>query len=379
MQPFEPVALLRGLGDEYRHVEQEHRREPASRGATRHRLAEQMRELDDRFERALAAWAPDESLRTSWREFLHGRAPAPDAPRIASPPTFKGKTDAGTIVEIRGATDGYDILVDGARSDHSAVPWHLDPEVRGPVRIGEHMCEETFDAPPDAIAALTAFLAGAAGPPHAWARELFEDGLIDPEFALTPRGRRCLDRARPAEPPAARARNFCVLVADAARARILVLDVDAASVGPTTSALVELAELTNPMLRTRDSEAVSDSGTGRRGGAKTPLHSTPDHRDHRRRDIERHFAALVAEEAAGVWRRYPSCELVVVASPVMLGLLRPAIQRHIRAKDQIALHELVRDLTKLSAPMLHDLLADSALLPPRGRRPPIVAEPGLPT
>jgi len=376
---FDPFDLLRKLGDEYRHVEQEHQRQPPSRGATRHRLAEQMRELDAHFERALVAWAPDDNLRASWREFLHGRAPAPDAPHIAlSPPLFRGRTDAGAIVELRAAADGYDIFIDGARSDHTNVPWHLDPEVRGRLRIGEHACEETFDAPPEGIAALTEFLHGAPEPPWRWARELFEDGLIDPELALTPRGRRCLDRATPAEPPAARARNFCVFVADAARARILVLDVDRASIGPTTSALVELAELTNPMLRARDVEAVSDSGTGRRGGAKTPLHATPDHRDHRRRDIERHFAALAADEAAGVWRRYPSCELVVVASPVMLGLLRPEIERRIRPKDHILIHELVRDLTKLSPPMLHDLLAESGLLPARGRRAPIMATPGLP-
>lgn len=378
-QGFEPIHLLRRLGDEYRHVEQEHHREPSSREAVRHRLADQMRELEGQFERILAEWTTDEALRESWRAFLRGRGPAPDGPRIALPPLFKGRTDAGTLVEIRPARDGYDILVDGARSDHSSVPWHLDPETRGPVRIGPHACEETFEAPPAAIAALTEFLAGQAEPPWRWARELLEDGLIDPELALTPRGRRCLDRARPAAPPPARARNFCVVVADAARARVLALDVERAVAGPTTSELVELASLTNPMLRAIDSATVSDSGSGRRGGAKTPLHSTPDHRDHRRRDIERHFAASIAEEAAAVWRKYPSCEIVVVAAPVMLGLLRPAIDRQLRAKDQITIHEIVGDHTKLSAPKLHDLLAGSRLLPERGRRPPTMPTPGLPT
>jgi len=375
---FEPIDLLRRLGAEYRHVEQEHHREPPSRGATRHRLAEQMRELEAHFERTLVEWTADEALRARWREFLHGRAPSPDEPRLASPPLFKGRTEAGAIVELRAAPDGYDIFVDGARSDHSNVPWHLDPETRGPVLIGAHACDEIFDAPQAAITALTEFLAGRADPPWQWARELLEDGLIDPELALTPRGRRCMYGARPAVQPAPGARNVCVLVADAARARVLVLGVDHASVGPAITELVEVAELTNPMLRARDTEAVSDSGSGRRGGAKTPLHSTPDHRDHRRRDIERHFAAVVAGAAAGVWRHYPSCELIVVASPVMLGLLRPAIDRQIRAKDQLAIHEVASDLTKLTVPMLHDLLAESALLPERGRRAPILPTPGLP-
>jgi protein required for attachment to host cells len=376
-KPFDPLDLLRRLGDEYRHVEQEHRREPPSRGATRHRLAEQMRELEAHFERILTEWATNEALRETWREFLHGRGPAPNEPHVALPPLFEGRTDAGTVVEIRAAHDGYDIFVDGARSDHSNVPWHLGLDTRGPVRIGEHACEETFDVPPAAIAALTEFLAGRADPPWQWARELLEGGLIDPELALTPRGRRCLDRMPPAL-PAPRARNFCVLVADAARARVLALAVDRAGVGPATSELVELAALTNPMLRTLDAAAVSDSGSGRRGGAKTPLHSTPDHRDRRRHEIERHFAAVVAKEAAAVWRQYPSCELVVVAPPVMLGMLRPAIDRLIRAKEHITLHEVASDHTKLTAPMLHDLLAESDLLPPRGRREPMIPAPGLP-
>jgi protein required for attachment to host cells len=157
-----------------------------------------------------------------------------------------------------------------------------------------------------------------------------------------------------------------------------VLDVDRASIGPATAALVEVADLTNPMLRARDVEAVSDTRTNQRGGARTPLRATSDHRDHRRRDLERRFAASAAAHAADVWRRYAPCELIVVASPVMLGLLRPAIDRQIRSKDQIVIRELARDLTKLSAPMLHDLLSEAALLPERGRRAPLKPAPGRP-
>lgn len=377
-QPFAPADLLRRLGDRYRHVEQEHRREPPSRVATRNRLGEQMRELEARFERVLGRWTTDEALRARWREFLRGRGPAPDEPRLAPPPLFKGHTEAGALVELRPAAGGYDIFVDGARSDHTGVPWHLDPDSRGPVLIGAHTCDETFDAAPEAIAALSELLAGRGEPPWRWARELFEDGLVDPELALTPRGRRCLDRTRPAVEPAPRAGAVCVLVADAARARVLVLVVDRSSLGPATAALVEVADLTNPMLRARDVEAVSDTRTGQRGGARTPLRATSDHRDHRRRDLARRFAAIAAEHAAGVWRRHEPCELIVAASPVMLGLLRSAIDRQIRAKDQIVVHEVARDLTKLSAPMLHDLLAEAALLPERGRRAPLKPAPGRP-
>jgi hypothetical protein len=54
-QRFQPLDLLRKLGDEYRRVEQEHQREPAYRGAIRHRLADQMHALETHFERVLVA------------------------------------------------------------------------------------------------------------------------------------------------------------------------------------------------------------------------------------------------------------------------------------------------------------------------------------
>lgn len=379
---IEPVALLRKLGDSYRHVEQDHQRQPP-RSATRRRLESELQGIADHFERLLAEWVTDDGLRARWREFLHGRAPAPDQPQLPPPPLFKGRTDAGAAIEIRPVPDGYDILVGGARVDHGSVPWHLDPDMHEPVQIGEHACAESFDAPPEAIAALAEFASGRAGPPWRWARELIEDGLIDPELALTPRGKRCLARAHPVHEPAPGPRNFCVVVADTARARVLVLDLARDIAAPATSELVEVAAITNPMLRARDVDVLSDSRTGQRGGGRasprgTPLRTTIDHREQRRREVARHFAMRVVEEAAAVWSRYPSCELVVAASPVMLGLLRPAIERKIGPTDQVRVHELARDLTKLPGPRLHDQLSEAGLVPARGRAAPLQPAPGLP-
>lgn len=375
---IEPLEVLRRLGDEYRHLEQEHARQPGERSATRHRLEDKLQRIALHFERVLVEWVHEEPVRARWREFLHGRGEAPETLGAPPPPLFKGTNDAGAVIEIRPAGVGYDVLQDGARVDHVEVPWELDPDMVGPVQIGEDRWDETFDASAEAIAALAAFDAGHGEPPWPWARELLEDGLIDAELAITPRGRRRLDRTHPAAARETSAPTTCVVVADAARARVLVLERHPDG-GPAIAELVEAAEITNPVLRTRDTDLTSDTRGGRRGGASTPLRPTSDHRDHHRRDLARHFAARIAEEAAGVWRRYPACAVVVVASPVMLGLLRPAIEHELRPKDHVELRELARDLTKLSAPQLHDQLADEGLLPPRGRRPPLQAEPGLPT
>jgi protein required for attachment to host cells len=375
---IEPVDLLRRLGDEYHHLEQEHRRQP-SESATRRGLDKKLRDIKDHFEHLLAGWVAEPALRERWRDFLRGAAGAPDGPHLRPPPLFKGRTEAGTVVEILPEANGYTVFVDGQRVDCDDVPWQLEPDMRGRVQIREHVCEEAFDAPEEAVRALDEFLTGRAKPPWPWARELIEDGLIDSQLSLTPRGRRCLDRGRPVEAPAVRANNACVLVADAVRARVFVLDATRDAVGPTITELVELAEIKNPIARASDSEVLSDSRPGlRREAPQGPRHGVSDHREDRRRELERQFAVRIAEEAAGVWRRYPACDVIVAASPRMLGFLRHAIERQVRPKDQIELHELPRELTQLSAAMLHDLLAKEELLPERGRRPPLMPVPGLP-
>jgi protein required for attachment to host cells len=149
----------------------------------------------------------------------------------------------------------------------------------------------------------------------------------------------------PGDGPKLGPRTSCVVVADASRARVLVLEPDRETGNAAASELVEVAEITNPRVRVRSTAGLS----------------------YDRRDIERHFAAEIAEEAAAVWRCYAPCELIVAASPAMLAALRPAIRA--RTGGPIApsgVHELVRDLVKLSGPRLRDELAGAGLVPARG-------------
>jgi protein required for attachment to host cells len=164
-------------------------------------------------------------------------------------------------------------------------------------------------------------------------------------------------------------RTFCVVVAGTAHARVLVLEPDRETGDTAASELVEASEITNPMVRARNVATPSRDGGRQRGQrgqrGKTPARGIPEHPEHpdHRRDIERHFAAEIAEEAAAVWSCYPPCELIVAASPAMLAVLRPAIQAR---TDPSGIHELARDLTKLSGPQLHDELAGAGLVPARG-------------
>lgn len=140
-------------------------------------------------------------------------------------------------------------------------------------------------------------------------------------------------------------RTFCVAVADASHARVLVLEPDRETGDAGASELIEVAEITNPLVRVRSAAGLS----------------------HDRREIERHFAAEIAEEAAAVWSCYPPCELIVAASPGMLAALRSAIRDRIAGPiAPSGIHELARDLVKLSGPRLRDELAGAGLVPARG-------------
>ena len=365
----QPRDVLRELGSEYRHVENQHAREPAH-STYRRRLARQMDDLAVHFERLLDEWVDDEGLRRRWRAYLRGRDAAPDEPTIPVPPLFRGRNDAGALVEVIPRGDGHDIVVDGALHDRDSLPWELDPDMREPIWVGDMSCEEVFVVPEEAVRALADFTAGRAPPPWRWVRALVEDGLVDLHFAVTPRGARRLHRTPELAPPP-RARNLCVVVADAVRARVFVLD------GTELPRLVEVAELTNPLARARDRELVSQVRPAAREAPFMPRGDTSDHRDVRRREADRHFAARIAEEASAVWRGYPRCEVIVAAGPAMLGLLRPALAHAVRTSG-CSVRELARELTKLTPSALHDQLAAQALLPPRGRAAPLQPIPGQP-
>jgi len=386
------TRLLGEIAREYHQLQVRHQargRDGAGNAAHR-RLGHKMAELADRFERLLEHWAPEPGIADAWRQHLRGRGPRPDGPDLAEPPLFRGTTDGGARIEVRrtagnDGVDEVDIFCDGARIARESGPWTLEAEAIEPVTIAGQVCIDSNDASPDAISALRDFIARPGRePPWRFARELYEDGLIDIDFALTARGGRCLarlgadrptsrGRAARARPGGTRAR-YCVIVADAARARILLLATTDSGLAPTLMPLTEVADLSRPQGRARDRDLHSESRPGQRAdtfaGASSG-HTVSDHRDSRRRETSREFAEDVADAASRVWRTLPACEIVVVASPSMLGHLRPAIARRSGGAIPHNVHELARDLSKLAPAALHDALATAGHLPPRGRREPL--------
>ncbi|HKE17930.1 MAG TPA: host attachment protein [Kofleriaceae bacterium] len=369
-----PFEVLEQLGRDYHRVQHDHGR-AAAHGAARRRLEADMEQIAQRFERVLEHWAADEDeeLRATWRRYFYGGGPPPQEPDVEPPCLFRGEAETGARVEVRPTADGgHDIVVDGAVVEHSAARWRLDAGAGEPLLVGGLRCRELFDAPAEAVRALGRFVATPESvPPWRWARELFDDGLIDGEFATTARGRRALAAVPAPDADGPQQTSYCVIAADAARARILTLAVGTTSDDDGPDALVEICDLANPARRAHDGDLVADTrGVLRGARSGGPPRSVDVRRRSQPQEADRRFAELVAAQAAAVWRQVPRCHIIVVALPGMLGDLRPAIARHRTGATPPDIDELVGDLSRLAAPALHDALAEAGLLPARGRMPP---------
>jgi hypothetical protein len=152
----------------------------------------------ERFERLLGEWVQDEELIEEWRLYLRNRVPEPDGPPGIEPLVFQGLTEAGSILEVHGSKDEFQVWVDGTLQERIAA--QKDLSVDRPVlhfRWDGKEIEETFNAPGDALRALAEYVVSeGSSPPWEHASQLLADGLIDVHFDLTPRGRRALARVQ---------------------------------------------------------------------------------------------------------------------------------------------------------------------------------------
>ncbi|MGF1509748.1 MAG: host attachment protein [Myxococcota bacterium] len=300
----------------------------------------------------------------------------------ASPPAFKGVTENRSRLEIRPTEDGgFDVVVDGVVERHETFRWAVQPDMIEPFQFGPYRCREIFEVPEEALRALESFYSTTdEAPPWQWAQALFEDGLVDDHFALTPRGSRALKRSgKDSASVSSGGVVYGVLVVDAARARHFMLRAPDGVTTPTFDPLTEVGQTTRPDARARDSERLSESRPGlRQGGAPTSGHAVSDRRGSRRREDDRRFATRVAEEATQMWRKTNVSRAVVVAGPRMLGLLRTTLEEAQSGAPRWSTRELGRDLTRCTSAALHDQLAAQGCLPPRGRHPPFHPVPGLP-
>ena len=157
----------------------------------------------------------------------------------------------------------------------------------------------------------------------------------------------------------------CIVVADASRARLHTFEELAAPRGNRSQELHEVVDLVHPARRIRPCELFSDTRPGSDRAPSGRGFGLCDRRDASMRQMDRRFAAAIAAELERVVAEGGCRTVIVAASPHMLGLLRELTRGLVRAGVEV--HEIDRDLVRLSPSALQDFLAERGLLPVRER------------
>jgi len=160
--------------------------------------------------------------------------------------------------------------------------------------------------------------------------------------------------------------DYCVVVAEGARARFFTLEpveVPELESGPN---LKEWSTLTNPEHKAHQKDVFTDVRSGRNRGNPGEAHAYDDHRDQHDVEMEHRFARTIAGEIEQFTNQHGKSKVVLCAEKKMLGFLRGALNGHTRPEMQI--QEVAKDLTRLSARDLHEKLAKDGKLPRRKAR-----------
>ena len=146
--------------------------------------------------------------------------------------------------------------------------------------------------------------------------------------------------------------NTCVVVAEGARARFFMLQVEAG--GAAGGRLMEQEQLDNPEHQHPETDSRR---TDRNAG---PMHPYGAQRERHRLEHEKRFAGEVVSHAAAKVRETRADTLVLVADPRLLGLMRESMRAALHPSVQ--LRELARDYTNFSAIDLQQQLVSSNML-----------------
>lgn len=144
--------------------------------------------------------------------------------------------------------------------------------------------------------------------------------------------------------------DYCVVVADSARARFFALEparVPEVESGPK---LVEIKDLVNPEKNLPERKIFSDAG-----------HGFDDHRTQHQMEFERRFAKLVAAETVRTIRECKARRVVLAAQAHMLSFLRREMEG--LPKTGVEVKEAASNLAKMSPQEIQEHLARERLVP----------------
>lgn len=123
--------------------------------------------------------------------------------------------------------------------------------------------------------------------------------------------------------------NRCVLVADGARARFFTITDEAQE--RADSWLIERGDLLNPEAKLTDEELFEDRSSGRRNRSSVTGggYSLDDENARASAECCRCFAREVSTATADFLKSYQAGEVVIIASPRFLGVLRPEVRKSV--------------------------------------------------
>lgn len=157
--------------------------------------------------------------------------------------------------------------------------------------------------------------------------------------------------------------QHCIVLANGAHARFLSLvssEVDATEGGPN---LVEISDLINPEGAMSGGELWSENKTGRGTGGGGQAHGYDDHRDNHEEEYRKRFAKEIARGVADMVQKHKADCITVAAQSRMLATVKAELESLLPGGVQ--LQEVAKDISKLSAPQVHEYLANENLIPAR--------------
>lgn len=154
-----------------------------------------------------------------------------------------------------------------------------------------------------------------------------------------------------------------VVVADGAKARFFTVQTAETSKNKSSPALIENEVLVNPDQDLPGQELFSgpQSQAGHHQQGKGPAYSYDDHRQQHALEYERRFAQEITEQILTRTRIYQIQELILIAEPRILGLLREVLTPSL--PKTLVLNELNKNLCHLNHQELHEYLVKKDLLP----------------
>lgn len=160
--------------------------------------------------------------------------------------------------------------------------------------------------------------------------------------------------------------RYCIVVAEGSKARFFTVEPAEIPEMETGPHLIEHKQIENPEHQAHADHLWTDR-MGRNRSVGMRGHRYDDHRVQRTDEMERRFAREITRELDHMARGNGTRHVVVCAEKRMLGFLRRDLDRAV--PEGAELHEVAKDLAKLTPRQLHDHLARDGHLPARSRMP----------